>query len=98
MWRSEFRNAMAVYIRRGLLGLDDAVEKVEAAEAVMEGQDFQVDSVRVLALATESGCSAYDCEFVAVAQDLGLPLVTADVELLAKFEPTAVSMRAFCAG
>ena len=54
--------------------------------------------VRVLALATESGCGAYDCEFVAVAQDLGLPLVTADVELLAKFKPTAVSMRAFCAG
>jgi len=98
LWRSEFRNAMAVYIRRGLLGLYDAIEKVATAEAVMEGQDFRVDSVRVLALAAESGCSAYDCEFVALAQDIGLPLVTAEVELLEKFKPTAVSMRAFCAG
>jgi len=98
LWRSEFRNVMALYIRRGLLSLADAIEKAAAAEVVMEGQEFHVDSVRVLALATESGSSAYDCEFVAVAQDLGLPLVTADVELLAKFKPTAVSMRAFCAG
>jgi len=29
-------------------------------------------------LAASSGCSAYDCEFVAAAQQLDAPLVTAD--------------------
>ncbi len=96
LWRSEFRNAMAVYTRRGLLGLPDAIEKAAAAEAVMEGQDFQVDSVRVLVLAAESGCTAYDCEFVALAQDLDVPLVTTDQKLLSAFKDTAVSMDAFC--
>jgi predicted nucleic acid-binding protein len=96
LWRSEFRNAMALFVRRGLLTLEDAIEKAEAAESLMENQDFRVDSARVLALAAQSGCSAYDCEFVALAEDLGVPLVTADEQLLAKFKSTAVSMRKFC--
>ena len=97
LWRSEFRNAMATFVRRGHLALRDAIEKIEAAESLMEDQDFRVDSARVLALAAQSGCSAYDCEFVWLAQDLGVSLVTADQEILAKFGPTARSMQEFCA-
>jgi len=37
----------------------------------------------------------YDCEFVALAQDLGVPLVTSDQALIAKFKPAVVSMRTF---
>jgi predicted nucleic acid-binding protein len=48
-----------------------------------------------LQLAAESGCSAYDCEFVALARDLEVPLVTADRQLLAAFPSTAVSPEAF---
>jgi predicted nucleic acid-binding protein len=33
---------------------------------------------------------------VALAQNLGVPLVTSDRELIAKFKPTVVSMVAFC--
>ncbi len=95
LWRSEFRNAMASYVRRGRLKLHDAIDKTAAAEALMEGQDIQIDSVRVLVLAAESGCTAYDCEFVAVAQDLGVPLVTSDDRVLSKFKSVAVSMQAF---
>lgn len=36
------------------------------------------------------------CEFVALAHDLGVPLVASDGTLIAKFKPTVVSMRAFC--
>ncbi len=32
---------------------------------------YSVISRHVLTLAEHSGCSAYDCEFVALAQDLG---------------------------
>jgi len=37
----------------------------------------------VLSLALASGCSAYDCEFVWLARDLRVPLVTADRQVLA---------------
>ena len=96
LWRSEFRNVLAFYLRRRLIGIDEAVETMEQAEQLMSGQEFGVESSRVLRLAATSGCSAYDCEFVALAHDLGVPLVTSDSALIAKFKPTVVSMRAFC--
>ena len=97
LWRSEFLNALALSMRRGLLALEDGLEVIERAETRMQGQELKVASAGVLSLAQQSGCSAYDCEFVWLAQDLGVTLVTADEELLAKFKSTAVSMRAFCA-
>jgi len=96
LWRSEFRNVLIFYLRRGLIGMDEALDTMEQAEELMKGQEFEAESSRVLRLASASGCSAYDCEFAALAQDLGVPLVTADRSLIAKFRPTAVSMRAFC--
>ena len=47
--------------------------------------EFTVDSDTVLALAAGSGCSAYDCEFVALAEYLDVPLVSADRKLKAEF-------------
>jgi predicted nucleic acid-binding protein len=79
-----------------LINLDEALEAVEEAEQLIAGQEFELASPRVLRLAVTSGSSAYDCEFVALARDLDLPLVTSDRALLARFKPTAVSMREFC--
>jgi predicted nucleic acid-binding protein len=44
-----------------------------------------------LGLAHDSGCSPYDCEYVALAQDLDTPLVTTDGPVLDAFPDTAVS-------
>jgi predicted nucleic acid-binding protein len=96
LWRSEFRKVLVLYLRRKLVGMEEAFEAMEQAGRLMRGQEFEVESSRVLRLATASGCSAYDCEFVVLAQDLGVPLVTSDRGLVAKFKPTAVSMRSFC--
>jgi len=95
LWRSEFRNVLVLSLRRKLMGIDEAFEAVERAERLMEGQEFEVESSRVLRLAATSGCSAYDCEFVALAQDLGLFLVTSDRALITMFKPTVVSMTTF---
>ena len=96
LWRSEFRNVLVFYLRRRLIRLEEALDTMEQAEWLMRGQEFEVESSRVLRLAATSGCSAYDCEFVALARDLGVPLVTSDRGLIAKFEPAVVSMQAFC--
>ena len=96
VWRSEFRNVLVLSLRRKLIGMDEALEAVERAERLMEGQEFEVESSRVLSLAATSGCSAYDCEFVALAQILGVFLVTSDRALITKFKPTVVSMTTFC--
>jgi len=48
-----------------------------------------VHSEDVLRLAASSGCSAYDCKFVAAAQQLGVRLITADQALLTAFPDLA---------
>ena len=96
LWRSEFRNVLVLSHRHGLIGKVEGLDIMEQAEQLMKGQAFEVESSRVLGLAATSGCSAYDCEFVALAQHLGVPLVTSDHVLIAKFKPTVVSMAAFC--
>lgn len=95
LWRSEFRNALAVYLRRGRLALEKAIQLMEKAEFLIQGREFPVSSENVLNLAATSGCSAYDCEFVALARELGVPLVTSDQKLLAQFPSTARSPDAF---
>jgi len=97
LWRSELRNVLIQSLRHASLSLDEVLSIMSRAEGLMKDHDYQMDSSRVLRLAAGSGCSAYDCEFVALAQDLGVPLVTSDQTLIAKFSPTAVSMRSFYA-
>jgi predicted nucleic acid-binding protein len=95
LWRSEFRNSLAGLIRQRALGLEDAVRIAREAELRMTGQEYAVVTLHVLELAARSGCTAYDCEFVALAQDLGVSVVTADQQMLSAFPSTAVALDAF---
>jgi predicted nucleic acid-binding protein len=95
LWRSEFRNILAGYLRRGSLGLEAARRCLEGAESHMTGHEFVVPSHRILPLLSATPCSAYDCEYAALALDRGVPLITADKQLLAAFPRLAVSLRAF---
>ncbi len=85
LWRSEFRNVLALYVRQEILTLNQSVRIVDTALDLMIGHEYEVASARVLQLAHESGCSAYDCEFVVLAEDLRVPLVTSDAKVLKTF-------------
>jgi predicted nucleic acid-binding protein len=95
LWRSELRNALTLYIRRSLLSLDEAQQIMTDAEQFMQGSDVAVASAHILMLAAHSGCSAYDCEFVAVAQQMGVLLVTGDRELVKRFPGLAMTPQEF---
>lgn len=62
-----------------------------AAEKRLTDGDVQTETPQVLGLAAASGCTAYDCEFVAVARSAGVPLVTLDGKLLSSFVGVAIS-------
>jgi predicted nucleic acid-binding protein len=83
-------------LRQALLSLDEIISIMNRAEGLMKDSGYQMDSSRVLRLAADSGCTAYDCEFVALALDLGIPLVTSDRALIEKFKHNVVSMKSFC--
>ncbi len=95
LWRSELRNVLAKYIRNQWLSLEDATKVMGEAIAMMRDREFEVSSSQILSLASLSNCSAYDCEFVALARALEAPLVTVDRQVLKHFSETAVSLEDF---
>ncbi len=97
LWRSELRNILATSLRAGRLHLHDALEIAASAEGLFLNREFSIASPEVLRLAAESGCTAYDCEFVAVARHLAVPLVTLDQQLLTAFASSATTPARFLA-
>jgi predicted nucleic acid-binding protein len=93
LWRSEFRNVLAGYIRSKRLPLVDAKNVIRHAAASLLGGEHVVADDVVLSLVARSKCSAYDCEFVALADTLGAILVTEDKALLASFPKICHSLR-----
>ena len=94
LWRSEFRNILAGYMRRGKLTFEQAHALQSEAEDLLNGAEYEVDSRSVMELVRDSECSAYDCEFVALAMKLGTKLVTMDGKVLRSFPSIAVALSA----
>ena len=94
LWRSEFRNILAGYMRRKTLTLEQAHGLQAEAESLLADSEFEVDSLAVLELVRDSDCSAYECEFIALAIKLDIPLVTMDGKLLRAFPEHAVALTA----
>ena len=88
--RSEFRNVLAVQIKRESISLEESLLAMAEAEKILGRNEFEVNSEVVLELCAQSGCSAYDCEYVALARSLRVSLVTRDKALLAAFPDTAI--------
>ena len=94
LWQSEFRNVLAGHIRRGMK-LAQAKRIMEEAMSTFEDREVAPSSEKILDLISKSDCSAYDCEFVTLAAQLNVPLVTADRQLLSQFPKSAKSLEDF---
>jgi len=94
LWRSEFRNILAGYMRRKAITFEQAKSLQREAESLLEGAEFEVESSAVLELVRDSDCSAYDCEFIALAMKLDTKLVTMDKKLLRAFPRRAIALSA----
>ena len=94
LWRSEFRNILAGYLRRKAISFEQAVSLQREAESLLQGAEYEVESSAVLELVRDSDCSAYDCEFVALAMKLDTKLVTMDRKLLRAFPKRVLALSA----
>ncbi len=95
VWRSEFRSVLSAYLKRKLLTEAEANAAFLNVQKDLGANEYSVPTDRVLKLAQLSDCSVYDCEYVALAQDLKVPLVTADRQILKAFSQIAVSLEKF---
>ncbi len=92
LWKSEFRNVMALYLRKKIISLEKAMQIQDTAESIIIQNEYDVSSSQVLALIDESNCSSYDCEFIALAHHFDTKLVTQDKKILNEFPSTAISV------
>lgn len=76
-------------MRHALASLADALQWIREAEQQMDGRERSVDPAHVMRLVASSTCTAYDCKFVALAQEFGVPLVTTDKQILRDFPRVA---------
>ena len=95
LWRSEFRNILAGYLRRGDLDTGTVDRCLSAAEAQLTGHEYLLPSTLIMRKVASSACSAYDCEYVALAEDLKTILVTSDKQILREFPALTTDLRAY---
>ncbi len=95
LWRSEMRNILAGYVRNGSLAVKEAAQVMDRVERELDGNEHLVESADVIALVGSTMLTAYDCEFVALAKALGVPLVTEDRAVLKAWPRHALTMEAF---
>jgi predicted nucleic acid-binding protein len=93
LWRSEFRNILALYLRKNYLSSTDAKTIMLQAEDLMKMKEFELDSESILSLISECSLSAYDCEYITLAQKLDISLVTSDKKILKSFPNLAISLK-----
>lgn len=87
-----------LHVRQGEFGRDLAIQHIDLVEDLIDGRNYDVSPMEVLRLATESDCSAYDSHYAALAQQLDVPLVTHDGEVLEAVPETVVHPNDFPTG
>jgi len=95
LWRSEFRSVLSLFIRKKNMSPDEASDIMREAQALVEGKEYQVSSADIFGLVNESNCSAYDCEFVALAKSMKSLLIASDKQVIKTFPGIAVSLDEF---
>jgi predicted nucleic acid-binding protein len=95
LWRSEFRQLLAFYVRKKVLTLHQASLIMQEAENFMQGGQFEIPSLDIITLTEQYDCTAYTAEYVALALEQGVPLVTMDRMYLRKFPAVAVNAESF---
>lgn len=96
LWVSEFRNVLMLYLRRQLIEPGTFLEALRLARRSIASHEAIGDAdamIRDLALA--SGCTTYDCEYVALARSLGVSLITWDRQVVNAFPDIALTPEKF---
>ena len=91
LWRSEFRNILTLYMKQSQMSVILAEQTIARAENLLSEREYGVLSSDVLVLTYEKSLSAYDAEYVVLAINFGVPLITVDKKLLKEASEYAVS-------
>jgi predicted nucleic acid-binding protein len=95
LWRSEFLNVLATAVRAGVIDAAEALIGWRNSLHLFRNCEVEPEGEAVLMAAEKYGISAYDAQFVVVAEKMKARLVTSDRRLLKSCRGIAVSMDDF---
>lgn len=90
LWQSEVRSIVTKHFRFKNMPLIRSQQIMNEAHDLMIEHDRFVSSDLVLELVSFSECTSYDCEYVALAKEMNLTLVTFDKDVVRDFPQIAV--------
>ena len=96
-WSVEYRSALVQNVRHERIPRGDAEASWREAVEMVSSTPVPRPPLAAFSLALDRGLSAYDAEFVALAEALGVPLVTSDRGVLRACPGVAVTPEAFVA-
>lgn len=95
LWQAEVLNGLLREVRAGYLSIQNAMQAADYAVELLEKNVRKCDHRPVLQIAEESGLTAYDACYVALARTLNIKMVTEDRKIQQACPDTAISMKAF---
>jgi predicted nucleic acid-binding protein len=93
LWRSEVRSGLVRHMRAGHITIAQADAAIQFAATCLIGGEYAVTDHDVFSLVAQSKCSAYDCEYVALAEEKKTILITEDQALLKAFPQRCRSIK-----
>ncbi len=94
LWYYEFFSVLTVYFRQSIIDEDFFSLLLSKALDIIDTENI-VDLNKIIGIIKNSGLSAYDAQYVALANEKGLPLITQDRKILSEFPNIAVSLEDF---
>lgn len=95
IWRHEILNIFTTYVRQGGLTKEKAVKALENVYAHILPNEVEMGPIETLEIAIHHKISAYDAQYVLLAQKLGVPCVTEDRALRLAAPQLTISMEGF---
>lgn len=90
LWQSEVRSILTSNFRTRQLPLKKAYQVMDEAHRLMRDHERTVSSNVVLDIVGVSKCTSYECEYVALAREMNLTLVTFDRQVVNEFPQVSV--------
>ena len=82
IWRFEFTNAIVMHVRKGVITRAEGATAIDEAIKTYSSNEIVVDQTTAFNLAMQLRLSAYDANFILLAQALGTYCVTGDQQML----------------
>ena len=95
LWRFEMTSAVVKMIRVGVLAEAAGRAAMAAAARELLRREVDVPQERALQVALRHGISAYDAQYIALAEIAGVPCVTADAALAKKAPALSILLSEF---